>query len=452
LVEHTAAKPFVPEEPRPLAPGETVAVRVHAGSEQRLRCPYCHSTIAREHERWVACASCHAIHHRACWVEGRACATCRHAHSKPRILSRRAHLAIAFALLAPLCAFGAWHTYEAHDAIRVSFDKRELRRADFRAQLWAVDPSRGKKTNAPELDVAIERAADFAPAWAARGRARTDAKDYVGAEFDFTQAIALEPWNNLSYVSRGYARAMRGVPELARADFDRALELDPRSFWAWSNRGWLRALQDDLDGARLDLNRALELDATHAFTWAERAKVRERSQDFAGAVADYARAIALEPKNAETRLARAKILVEQAKPGAALDDLFVATDLKPNDASVWALRGRAHTAFGAQTTLKAVKTNELDLAVASLTRAIELEPENPSHRVDRAAAFRLKNDPDKGKADLRHAVADLKRALELRGADLMSQKFDDARVNEPNGDLEAAYQEYSKILREMSSR
>lgn len=40
------------------------------------RCPFCHASIEREAPDAVACRLCLARHHRACWTEGTACASC----------------------------------------------------------------------------------------------------------------------------------------------------------------------------------------------------------------------------------------------------------------------------------------------------------------------------------------------------------------------------------------
>jgi hypothetical protein len=42
-----------------------------------LRCPFCHDALDREREAWLACGSCLARHHAACWEESGRCATCR---------------------------------------------------------------------------------------------------------------------------------------------------------------------------------------------------------------------------------------------------------------------------------------------------------------------------------------------------------------------------------------
>jgi hypothetical protein len=40
------------------------------------RCPYCHDDVAVHHDDWVACWTCQARHHRACWQESARCGAC----------------------------------------------------------------------------------------------------------------------------------------------------------------------------------------------------------------------------------------------------------------------------------------------------------------------------------------------------------------------------------------
>jgi hypothetical protein len=41
-----------------------------------IRCPFCHGDLEPAREEWVACRSCVARHHLACWAERGACSSC----------------------------------------------------------------------------------------------------------------------------------------------------------------------------------------------------------------------------------------------------------------------------------------------------------------------------------------------------------------------------------------
>ena len=40
------------------------------------RCPFCHESVEKEGDAWVACRSCQARHHRGCWDEAENCSSC----------------------------------------------------------------------------------------------------------------------------------------------------------------------------------------------------------------------------------------------------------------------------------------------------------------------------------------------------------------------------------------
>lgn len=59
------------DEPAPKAP----IIRVKA-SASSVRCPFCHADVLPDEPQWLACRTCFARHHTACWRECRRCATC----------------------------------------------------------------------------------------------------------------------------------------------------------------------------------------------------------------------------------------------------------------------------------------------------------------------------------------------------------------------------------------
>jgi len=74
------------DRPPDAAPTEVVRREDIVVSGSLARCPYCHSDVVPEANDWVACRSCLARHHTACWWEGgKACATCgKRRHIAPR--------------------------------------------------------------------------------------------------------------------------------------------------------------------------------------------------------------------------------------------------------------------------------------------------------------------------------------------------------------------------------
>jgi hypothetical protein len=45
-------------------------------AQSALRCPFCHGTVEVAARDWVACRTCLARHHAACWQDGKTCASC----------------------------------------------------------------------------------------------------------------------------------------------------------------------------------------------------------------------------------------------------------------------------------------------------------------------------------------------------------------------------------------
>ncbi|MBI3724999.1 hypothetical protein HY251_13750 [bacterium] len=84
LEEKKLEKPEATELPPEAPPREDVRVLSSA-----IRCPYCHSDVSPETADWVACKSCLARHHVACWGENGTCSTCGHAKFLPATPSSR---------------------------------------------------------------------------------------------------------------------------------------------------------------------------------------------------------------------------------------------------------------------------------------------------------------------------------------------------------------------------
>ena len=75
------------------------------------------------------------------------------------------------------------------------------------------------------VDEAIRLHPGDANAFASRGFAYVQQKDYERAIADLTEAIRLDPRNVAAYTNRGAAYMAKGESVPARADFDRARTL-----------------------------------------------------------------------------------------------------------------------------------------------------------------------------------------------------------------------------------
>lgn len=84
----------------------------------------------------------------------------------------------------------------------------------------------------------------------------------------------------------------------------------------------------------------------------------------------FGRAILSDPRNAQARYARASLLIEYERPRDAISDLDALINYYPDLDQAYALRALANA-------------SNFRAALQDLDRAVELQPDNPWHRVDR---------------------------------------------------------------------
>jgi hypothetical protein len=159
----------------------------------RIRCPYCHASVAADGDDWVACRSCLARHHQACWRESPRCASCGQGaylqESAPSVpparpwLWRTAAAAAVFtaASVATLLVFGGAATFTTrkwHDAadglVTAALDER--RSLDEREKLVAR-----ALADDPGCERALVLRAELARERALVANAEGDAKDAAAA-------------------------------------------------------------------------------------------------------------------------------------------------------------------------------------------------------------------------------------------------------------------------------
>ena len=132
----------------------------------------------------------------------------------------------------------------------------------------------------------------------ARADARTDCYMQSGeaAIRACTEAIARDPGDVASYISRAYEYYEKGEHALSLADYGRAIAIDPRRWDAFQGRAWVNLKLGKAAEALNDAEAAVKLrpDAAHALD------VRGHALEALGrreeAIADFRRALALEPR------------------------------------------------------------------------------------------------------------------------------------------------------------
>jgi tetratricopeptide (TPR) repeat protein len=160
------------------------------------------------------------------------------------------------------------------------------------AELMAVNPTRadeasdacvegillvedGKSREAlPHLNRAIALDRRFAAAYAYRGLAYFDLRQYQRALQDCNTALQIDPKLAHGYYHRGVILQAQRQRLRAMQDFNKALELDPKLSGAYTDRSSLRLEAGDLTGAIRDCTRAIELEPRAAQAYGNRGACR----------------------------------------------------------------------------------------------------------------------------------------------------------------------------------
>lgn len=178
----------------------------------------------------------------------------------------------------------------------------------------------------------------------------------AAAAANFTACIARRPNLVWPYLSRAIAFADLDQFENAHLDLARALELSPHAYPVHLNRGFVFLLQKKYDEAKQDFATAAEL----------RPDLAAPHLNFAETCARHAEELVL--SNAPNGVVRAA-----AELQTALAELTKALPLAPQQGAIYHLRGTIQ-----------VKLNAPDAALEDLKRAVQLEP-SP---IRRAASLR----------------------------------------------------------------
>jgi tetratricopeptide (TPR) repeat protein len=130
-------------------------------------------------------------------------------------------------------------------------------------------------------------------------------KDPRAAIAAFNEAIRLDPGYPDAFAQRGRAHADLKEYELALADINHALVLDPRLARAYRARARTYRAMGDYDKALVDYDEGIRLDPKHPSAYAGRAHVRRKLGDRSGAHDDYVQACNLGFQSACSRIRKA---------------------------------------------------------------------------------------------------------------------------------------------------
>jgi len=263
-------------------------------------------------------------------------------------------------------------------------------------------------------------------AYALRGLAYLDRGDIAHAIADLNQAIERAPDFAPAYQNRGNAWYARGNYGQALADYDDAIRLDPNSPSPYVNRATLRRDLGNADGALKDYQKAISLGADSARLFGGRGQLYLRQRDYAAAIADFDHAVRLDPRVSNYML-RAQAHEASGALDRALSDYAEAARLDPKDigtltaqAAVWA------------------KTGNLDKAIAVYDRAVAIDQ-------NRAITYALRAQAYAQKGDRKHAMADISRALKFSWTVNFLQTRGTIRLDD--GDLDGVVHDADAMLK-----
>jgi tetratricopeptide (TPR) repeat protein len=185
------------------------------------------------------------------------------------------------------------------------------------------------------------------------------------AAADYTTAIRLSPPFPEIYYNRGDLRLSVGDREGALADFSYALELDPGLIDAYVNRAGIYLEDGDIELARQDAEAGLRDDPDNAHLHAALGGVHMAEGEPVAAIAAYNRALAADPSLVAAWAGRAEALLQAGDSDGAIASLNRALEVAEDAALLF---NRA-AVFGS--------AGRWADAIADLTRARELDPDDP---------------------------------------------------------------------------
>jgi lipoprotein NlpI len=142
---------------------------------------------------------------------------------------------------------------------------------------------------------------DLAIAFANRGLAYFNKRDYDRAIQDFDQAIRFDPDATDYFYRRGLAYFEKNDYDRAIENFNEALKLGPENVSILRQRGSAFEAKKEYDHAIRDYDRAISLQSNYGPALLRRAHVYQEKRQYEQALADYEAAAQADPKSASER-------------------------------------------------------------------------------------------------------------------------------------------------------
>ena len=191
----------------------------------------------------------------------------------------------------------------------------------------------------------------------------------------------------LAYAERASAASRADRKDDAIANLGQSLELEPDNLERRSDRAFMLHHKGEHDKAIADFDKLLAADPTKGFATYFRGLSYLAKGDDTRAFADMAKGIELDPKRAWFYYWRAQENAKRKNDEAALVDLDKSLELEADD-DAYLLRAELYT-----------QKNEVEKAIADLTRAAEVNPTYPVPLSNRALLYEQTKQYDLAFAD-----------------------------------------------------
>ncbi len=229
-------------------------------------------------------------------------------------------------------------------------------------------------------------------------------KEYTRALADFDKALELKPKEAVFHHARGRTHQQLGNFSAALSDYDLVIQAQPDRASVYNDRAEIYRLQGDYQRAIADYTQAINLNPLLVDAYFRRGIAYAELGDSDLAFVDYDLIIAIDPTHTEAYVRRSWIYFRRGKYTQAIQDCesililrgSANDNIDKNCFDAHYLRGVIHEYNGFK-----------ELAIASFTMAIDLEPNSISALYYRGALYyELGKTPE--------AIADIDRARAIQ--------------------------------------
>lgn len=276
--------------------------------------------------------------------------------------------------------------------------------------------------------------AEKAEAFRHRGIARSDQGDFDRAISDYGEALRLKPGSAEVLASicafHFYRHTQSGIPNSLEKGLDscnQAVKADPQYEPAYNNRAMVHLENGDNNLALIDLDRALQLKPTNVLALLNRSHVFAALNEWGRQAEDLAKAISLEPANPSLYRYRAREYYGEGggyDVNLAIADLTKAIELKPDYVKALIDRGNLWN------------KKQLSKAIQDFTRALQINPKCADCLYGRAHTYDAMKNNEMARADYDQLVQMDTKFLTNRGWFFLR-----------HGDSAAAIADYSEDVR-----